>query len=242
MNTHCSPLFLVVAVALAAGPTTGAVRIAAPPSPLQSEILERFWALDDKPPTQYKALRHLEARSGKFNSSAWMDVWTDGDVDGFRYEIVAQGGSDYIRSRIFRGTLEDERRAWISTAADRAAVTAANYDFQDHGPQPDGLVMLTVQARRKDVRLVDGTIWLRPESGELVQIEGRLSKSPSFWTRGVQILLRYERIGGVRVPITLDTVSNVLIAGTSTFTMRWEYESINGQRVGDPAPRKQALP
>ena len=165
-----------------------------------------------------------------------MEVWTEGDERGFRYQIVGQGGSDYIRSRIFRGTLEDEQRAWASTAVDRAAVTAANYHFQDHGPQPDGLVMLTVQARRKDLRLVDGLIRLRPDSGDLVQIEGQLSKSPSFWTRGVQILLRYERIGGIRVPVALETVSNVLIAGKSTFRMRWEYESINGQRVGAPTP------
>jgi hypothetical protein len=213
----------------------------APPSP-QSEILERFWALDDKPPTQYRALRHLDARSDKFNSSAWMDVWTEGDSSGFRYQIVAQGGSDYIRSRIFRGTLENEERAWTSTAVDRAAVTEANYHFEDHGPQPDGLVMLTVRARRKDLRLVDGLIRLRPDSGDLVEIEGQLSKPPSFWTRGVQIVLKYQRIGGVRVPVALETVSNVLIAGKSTFRMQWAYESINGRRVGDPTPRTFSSP
>lgn len=167
-----------------------------------------------------------------------MDVWTEADTTaGFRYEIVGQGGSDYIRKHVFMPALEGERKMWASNAPDDAALTPANYVFEDRGWQPDGLASIALRARRKDLLLVDGLIFLRPEDGDLVRVEGRLTKSPSFWTRRVEIVRHYQRFVGVRMPIALETVANVLIAGRSTFRMRYEYQSVNGQRIGDPQPR-----
>ena len=52
-------------------------------------------------------------------------------------------------------------------------------------------------------------------------------KRPSFWTRKVQIVRDYGRIGGVRVPIAMGSTADMLFAGQSTFSMTYEYESIN---------------
>jgi hypothetical protein len=38
------------------------------------------------------------------------------------------------------------------------------------------------------------------------------------------------------VPTAIETVAQVLIAGRSTFSMKYEYETINGTRVGNPQP------
>ena len=46
-----------------------------------------------------------------------------------------------------------------------------------------------------------------------------------------------ERIAGIRVPVAIESVAQVLIAGRSTFQMTYEYETINGLRVGTPRPR-----
>src|SRR4051812_12185893 len=81
---------------------SGHASAAAPP------VLQRFLALGDPTPGSYRVLRHLEAENGKFNMKAWMDVWTEIDVSGFRYRIVAEEGSDYIRKKVFRETLEAE--------------------------------------------------------------------------------------------------------------------------------------
>jgi hypothetical protein len=202
-----------------------------------SPILQRFLALDDPQPTQFRALRHLEARNDHFDKSAWMDVWTEGDATGFTYDIVVEEGSEYIRSHVFREALEMERRAWKSGAPDRAGVTPANYVFAEGSDQPDGLTTLRLKPKRHDILLVEGAIFLNPEDGELVRMEGRLAKTPSFWTRRVQIVRRFQRIGGVRMPVALESVADVKVAGESTFKMTYEYESINGERVGAPEVR-----
>ena len=203
-------------------------------------ILQRFLALDDPTPTQFRSLRHLEARNDKFEKSAWMDVWTEADASGFRYTIVAEDGSEYIRNKVFRASLEAEREMWKPGASDAGALTPANYVFEDRGAQPDGLTSLALKPRRKNILLVEGSIFLNPDDGELVRIEGQLSKTPSFWTRRVEIVRWYQRINGFRMPTALESVANVRIAGDSTFRMTYEYESINGQHVGNPQPRTLA--
>jgi hypothetical protein len=238
MSRGLSLIALVVGLlALPFAPVRASSRPGAASSP---SILQRFLALGDPTPSQFRALRHLEARNDRFEKSASMDVWTEGDATGFRYQIVAEEGSDYIRSHVFYATLETERKVWASGAPDKAGLTPENYIFEDRGSQPDGLLSLTVTPRRRDLLLVDGSIFLSPDDAELVRMEGRLSKPPSFWTRHVQIVRWYRRIVGFRMPVALETVANVRIAGMSTFRMSYDYETVNAQQVGHPQPRMMA--
>ena len=203
--------------------------------------LQRFLARGDEPPVEYRALRRLEAQNPKFKQSAWMLAWTEYDhVNGFRYHVVDEGGSGYIRSKVLRAALEGEQRIWANREPQKALFNQDNYVFEDGAAAPDGLAAVGVKPKRKDVLLVEGAIFVQPSDGELARIEGKLSKSPSIWTRRVDVVRRYERKGGVRVPISIESVAHVLIAGRSTFKMTYEYQTINGQHVGDPQPHAQA--
>ena len=193
-------------------------------------VLERFLATDDSSPTEFRARRHLEARTAHLDQAAWMDVNTEGTTSGFSYTILGEGGSEYIRSHVFRATLETERKMRLSDATDHAGITPENYSFEDRGVQPAGLARLGVKPKRKDLLLVDGSIFLRPD-GDLVTVEGTLLKSPSFWVRHVEVVGHYERIAGVRLPVAFESVANVVIAGRSTFTMTYDYETVNGQQI-----------
>lgn len=220
---------------LAAGP--GAARTAE----LRPTVLERFLSIAGPVPSQVRALRHLEAHNPHFDSSAWMDVWTESDRSGFRYRVVGEGGSDYIRSHVLLAALDSEKDMWRSGAIERAAFTTDNYVFEPRGSQPDGLVSLFVKPRHKEPLFVEGSLYLSPDDGDLVRLEGRLVKSPSFWTRRVDIVRWFRRVAGVRMPVAVESTANVLIAGRSTFRMDYEYESVNGERVGSPQPRTAQL-
>jgi len=199
--------------------------------------LQRFLERADEPRVEYRALRRLEAHNAAFKADAWMIAWTESsNAGGFRYQIVSEGGSGYVRRRVLRPALEGERAMWASHEPDRASITEGNYQFDDAGRLADGLAAVGIRPRRKDVLLVDGAIYVVPEDGDLRRIEGRLSKAPSMWTRRVEIVRHYTRIAGVRVPTSIESVASVLIAGRSTFRMTYEYQTINGQHVGDPRP------
>jgi hypothetical protein len=201
-------------------------------------VLQRFLARAEEPAVEYRALRRLEADNSHFHQSAWLTAWTEFDrVNGLRFTVESEGGSSYIRSRVLHAALEGEQRIWANHDPQRASFNRDNYTFDDGAASADGLTSLSVTPRRKDMLLVEGAIFLQPSDCDLARIEGRLSKTPSFWTRRVDVVRRYERKAGVRVPISIESVANVLIAGRSTFKMTYEYQTINGQRVGEPEVR-----
>jgi len=210
-----------------------------PPAAVQpsadTSVIARVVAREDPPPAQYRALRRLEAKSDKLGGSAWIEAWTEVDpAKGFRYQIVTEGGSGFVRGKVLRPWLDGETKMWANGDPERASLSLENYAFTDRGLTPDGLAWLDVKSRRKDVLLVDGSIFVNPEDGDLVRIQGRLSKTPSFWTRRVEVVRHYRRINGIRVPVAIESIAQVLIAGRSTFKMTYEYETINGQQVGNP--------
>jgi hypothetical protein len=200
--------------------------------------LQRFLARGDEPTVEYRALRRLEAANTKFNQRAWMTAWTEYDhVRGFRYQVVDEGGSGYIRTHVLRAALDGEQKIWSNHEPQKASLTSDNYTFDNDVADSGGLAAVGVKPKRKDVLLVEGAIFVQPADGDLARIEGKLSKAPSFWTRRVDVVRRYERVGGVRVPVSIESVAHVLIAGRSTFKMTYEYETINGHHVGDPQPQ-----
>ncbi|HEV3142030.1 MAG TPA: hypothetical protein VGY57_16000 [Vicinamibacterales bacterium] len=206
-------------------------------APQSPSAVQRFLARGDSPPVAYRALRHLEAHNTHFGAHAWLDAWTEFDeAHGFRYQVIQESGNAYVRSRVLRAALDGEQKMWASREPQRASLTSDNYHFQDGGRAAEGLAAVGIKPKRKDVLLVEGAIFLEPDDGELTRIEGKLSKAPSIWTRRVDIVRRYERLAGVRVPMSIESTAHVLIAGKSTFKMTYQYETINGQHIGNPQP------
>ena len=204
------------------------------PAPVQ-----QFLSRADEPVTRYRALRYLEAHNKRFKKHGWLNAWTMLDpVTGFTFEIVSEGGSSYIREKVLRKVLEREVEAYGRGETGSAAIVPANYSFLGPVVSDDGLLSVPLKPRRKDPLLVAGALYLTPDTADLVRIEGTLAKSPSFWTRRVHLVRRYTRIDDVRVPLGVDSTAQVVMAGESSFTMRYDYASINGRTVGDPQPRE----
>jgi hypothetical protein len=86
---------------------------------------------------------------------------------------------------------------------------------------------------RADTLLVNGTVTIEAGTGDLLSVEGRLAKNPSFWTNRVEVSRRYGRIAAVRVPLQVESTASVKIVGTSEFSMVYEYASINGSPVSN---------
>lgn len=208
---------------------------AAPAAPAPAGLpdvpaLHRFLAIKFGVIKQASTERHLEARTEHFGSEAWMDVRTDADETGFRYTVMGEGGSGMVRNRALRATLEQEKRAWTEGQATSAWFTTSNYDFTDQG-EVGGLVRIGVAPKRRDLMLVEGHIFLAPDTGALIRVEGYLTRSPSFWTKKVNMVRHYTALSGIQVPIAVESTAQVRLAGTSTFRMTYRYVTLNGQRV-----------
>jgi hypothetical protein len=193
------------------------------------DSLDRFLALDTRQP-DYRGTRHLEAENG--TRRGWLDIGTEyAPNTGLRYQITAEGGSDYIRKKVLKAVLDAERAVVAAGEDTRSSLARTNYNFQMKGLDDGGLAQVLLLPRRKERALIAGVMLLRPDHGELVRVEGRLAKNPSFWVRNVDIVRTYERIGGVVVPVAMDSKAYIRFFGAATFRMTYSYAEINGQPV-----------
>jgi hypothetical protein len=177
----------------------------------------------------------MHALSERFDYEGWMDAWTEFDAGGFRYQIVAERGSDTVRNKVLRALLKREQELIANGDFGRGELTADNYEFGAETAGP-GVRYVLITPKRKDVMLIDGRMVLS-ETGDLLRVEGILSKNPSFWTSQVNVTRHYARVDGVRVPIGIESIAKVKLAGRSRLNIRYEYATINGHQV-----RTAALP
>src|SRR5436190_18579342 len=201
--------------------------------PSANTLVDRFLIPDTEPLTSYRAIRHLHAstRSGKF--SADMDVVTSLDPGrGFSFEIISQSGSALVRRRVLLEALQTEQRMLSGQASRETALTPANYEFLNVAEVDRPA--LGVRARRKSPMLVNGTLFLDDDAA-LTRLEGELAEKPSFWTRRVRVIRRYDHIAGVHVPVEMASVADIRIVGASNFQMSYRYLEVNGQQV-EPRP------
>src|SRR5262245_42135866 len=177
------------------------------------DSIRQFLARDDTQPP-YRAVRQLEAENG--NRKGWLEALTEySPAAGFQYRISAEGGSEYIRGVVLKAILDGERDAIAGGESSRSALAPANYAFHVYGVDADGLAKILVSPRRSEPALVSGAMFLNPTGGDLVRLEGRLAKSPSFWIKNVDIVRIYERIHGVVVPVALETTAQVRFHGSA---------------------------
>jgi hypothetical protein len=202
------------------------------------DVLELFLAsAAQRQGVAYRAFRRLEASSAKLKSSAWIEAVTEFDSrSGMRYRILAEDGAGRIRG-VLKGILDAEREATMPGRSANAAITIENYVFEPGPADAEGLVAVRVKPRRRDPALVDGTIFVTAARGDLVRVEGRLAKAPSFWTRSVDVVRRYDRRAGEIVPVEVRSLADVKLAGLSSFVMHYDYESVNGRAAGDEEPK-----
>jgi hypothetical protein len=194
--------------------------------------IRRFLAQnDDLHP--YRAFRRLEAENG--DRKGWVEADTEySALRGFRYDITAQGGSSYIRRKILWALLDGEREMIAQGDIGRSALAQANYEFRPYGVDADGLAHVLLSPRRKDGVLVRGTLFLRARDGAPVRLQGRLTKSPSFWVKNIDIVRTYARVGGTVMPVALESSADVRWFGPAVLHMTYTYSEIDGRSIVSP--------
>jgi hypothetical protein len=203
--------------------------IVAPPD--GTVAMQKFLA-QPAAPHSYRATRRLEAAGS--GQRGWLDARTDyTPADGLSYEVTAEGGSRYIRSRVLRTLLEEERRLIARGDSSRVAISSDNYTFTNEGIDQDGLAQVTMRPLRKERPLIIGRMFLMPGDGELVRVEGRLAKNPSLWVSRVDIVRSYRSINGALLPVSLESTAQLRLLGRSTLRMTYRYSAIDDRPTNE---------
>ncbi len=183
-------------------------------------------------PPAYRAFRRLEAGLVDSDKHGWLEVWTEFRPNkGFTFDVVREGGSEYVRNKVLRNLLKNEQELLADGKPLRQPLDAKNYTFEDGGTTESGLRRIVLKPVRKSIGIVNGHVLLDPTAG-IVGMTGRLVKSPSFWVRDVDVTWKFATIAGYVVPVEMSTDGRVRLFGKSSFKMTYQYVSIDGQPTG----------
>lgn len=183
-------------------------------------------------PPPYRAFRRLEGGLTGSSRQGWLEAWTEYVPGrGFSYEVVSEGGHEYVRNKVLRNLLDSEQDLLARGKPLRASFVSNNYAFTDGGLTENGLQKIVLTPARKSDGIIKGSLFVEPEAGSMVRLEGRLLKSPSFWIRDVDVTWKYARISGHDVPVEMTSSGHVRLLGNSTFKMVYDYVSIDGLPV-----------
>ena len=180
----------------------------------------------------YRAFRKLEAGAPGSGKHGWLEVLTEHRPGaGFTYSVIREGGYEYVRNKVLRGVLNGEAELIANGKPLRAPIVPRNYEVEDGGVTESGLTRLLLRPVRKSDGIIRGSAFLEPEIGGIVRMEGRLTKSPSFWVRDVDVTWKFTRIGDAMVPTELSSSARVIFYGRQPFKMTYHYEMVEGRAI-----------
>ena len=191
-------------------------------------------------PPAYRAFRRLEGGITDSDKRGWLEAWTEFQPGrGFTYEVVDEGGSEYVRNKILRSMLATEKDLLARGRRTRASLESKNYTFEDGGIA-NGLQRILLKPAKKSEGIVNGSALIDPESGLITQLHGRLVKSPSFWLRDVDVTWKFMHANGRVLPVEMTSNGRVRMFGKSNFKMVYDYVAIDGRPTGSAVRAERA--
>jgi len=216
--------------------------------PNMDEILNRMKDYDEwqeRYLVEYRAQRKFRAENLRFKEDATLEVMTTfRRPDTLESQVLRAEGSKLIRERVFNKILEAENEIQSKSARGQVDIVPANYSFIYLGTAACAdrkCYRLGITPRRQEKYLIQGEIWVDAEDWGIVRVQGSPSKRPSFWTRKIQIDRRFKRIDGMWLNASLESISDILIAGRSTLNIEYSYEAVQTDGTMDRAQYRQSV-
>ena len=140
-----------------------------------------------------------------------------------QYAIERTQGSSR-GEKVVRNILEHEAKLAAQAAHDgrvRNAVNEENYNFAFVGQQVvDGqpCFVLKITPKHPAEYLMDGRAYVDAQRYQIREIDGLMSKSPSWWLRSVHVTMTFGEVGGMWLQNSTRAVADVRILGEHTLT------------------------
>lgn len=211
-------LYLVLALASWCG-------FAREPEPLTADqIVSRMVEADKSrlaDMRNYGATRRYVLENQRFHKRAEMVVrmtWTNPGSKEF--VVISEQGSSIIRKRVLQAMIDAELESAQRHEASR--IIPANYSFRLLGTEAtDGRFsyVLEIGPRTENKFLLRGRIWIDAADFAIIRVEGGPAKNPSFWTRNVRVVQRYEKVGQFWLPRSNASRADARIFGRTEVTI-----------------------
>lgn len=153
---------------------------------------------------------------------------------GKTYQILSESGSSLLRDVVLHAILDNEKHVNLPGVREGAWITSANYEMK---VKPGGVqkvsgrdsVAVSLTPRRKEPYLLEGTLWVDAQNGEIVQIEGKASKSSSIFSGGTQMMRQYIDIDGYGEAVHARAQADSFLLGQTVVTIDYRDYQIQSR-------------
>jgi hypothetical protein len=204
---------------LAAAATANAELIT--PAPSVDVIVERMSAAREENRARFQSFEVLRSyrlcsrECENTKSEITADI-SYGPAGAQSYSIHKASGVP-MGETIVRKILEGEKEVLANPSA--SDISPNNYSFSLIGTDSvDGhpCYLLGLKPRRKDHKLLVGTVWIDASNYLIVRVEGQPSQPVSFWIHNVHITLEFQQVHGMWIQAGFRSTGDVRLLGQHT--------------------------
>jgi hypothetical protein len=182
-------------------------------------------ALREKLGRGYTGTRRYVLENERLNKQAEMLVSVKCDGYGRKhFEVISEHGWKSANKHVLKKMLESEEQTSRPEKRPATRVSPENYTFELLGTESVDArpaYVLRVLPKREDKYLFEGCIWVDAEDFALVRVEGKPAKNPTFWTRSVNFVAQYHKVGDFWFPRSTESVTEARIFGKTNVTINY---------------------
>lgn len=146
---------------------------------------------------------------------------------GKTYTILSQSGSSIVQHFGLKPLIDNEEAINKPGSVEHSWFTSANYEMRlkPGVERVNGreCYALTVTPKQTAPNMVDGTLWVDTNSGDIVKIEGIASKSPSPFAGTTHMMRQYVDVDGYAMATHARAESKSLFFGRTVVVIDYSY-------------------
>ena len=196
--------------------------------PTGDEVVAKMMARDNERQAVlygYTASRRYVLENQRHHKRAEMLVRMTCLRDGSkRFETISETGWGGARNHVFPRLLEAETEASRPDLRERSRLIPENYVFEMVGTEyvdDRRAYVIAIAPKTPNKYLMQARIWIDADEYAIVRIEGKPAKNPSFWTKSVHFVHKYEKRGLFWFPVSDRSVTDVRIFGSTEVTIEY---------------------
>jgi hypothetical protein len=172
----------------------------------------------------------------RWEKDAVMDVQMTYEYGaGKSFRILSMTNTGGLQKRAFEKILESEVEASKKgLEMEEGAITPANYEFTPIGSEMlNGrqCLVLALKPKHSSKYLLNGKAWIDVKEHAIVRVEGRTSRSVSFWIGKPYIAQTFQKVNDVWVSASNRSVSDVKFLGRTELSVDFtDYQIVHGDR------------